>query len=358
MARKLVVALPFMGGGGTERVVLSLLRHLPRARFGLELVLFEKRGPLLGEIPADVAVTDLGAPRLRGAAPRLLAHLRRNPPDVVFSTLGYINLGLLVMRPLLPRRPRLVLREPNTPSLSLPNLAFSRTLALGYRLLYRFADAIVCQSDWMASELANDYGVPQTRLRRIANPVDAEKLRFDAGRPQRKPGGGLRFVAAGRLTKQKGIDRLLSWFAGLPPDANLAILGEGPDEAVLRAQATELRLGDRVDFRGFVAAPASIIAGADALLLPSRWEGMPNAALEALALGTPVIGTPESGGLAEVAQETPGVRIAPAGQDFIAAMSGTRNRGEVSALGSSLLPKRFEIGPVVAAYADLFEGKA
>jgi glycosyltransferase involved in cell wall biosynthesis len=355
MAHELALALPFMGGGGTERVVLALMKDLPRTRFRSTLYLFERKGPLIDRIPSHVEVVDLQAPRLRRAGPRLFAELRRKPPDIVFSTLGYINLAMLAMRPFLPKRPRLVLREPNTPSLSLPNLAFSRSLAVGYRLLYPFADAIVCQSDWMARELAEDFDVPTRLLRRIPNPVDVDALRADAATPLRHPDEGSRFVAAGRLTKQKGLDRLLPWFAAMPPDARLAILGEGPDGPALKAQAEELGLSARVDFAGFVANPAPMIAGADALLLPSRWEGMPNAALEALALGTPVIGTPESGGLAEVAEDCAAVTLASAGDSFIEAMRRVR-LAPTTSLRPSLLPSRFEIGRVVEAYASLLEG--
>jgi len=357
MTRRLAVPLPFMGGGGTERVVLTLLRHLPRSRFAPELVLFERKGPLLDQIPADVSVVDLATPRLRGAGPRLWAHWRKRPPEIIFSTLGYINIAASLIRPFIPGRPRLVLREPNTPSLSLPNLAFSRTLALGYRLLYRHAEAIVCQSQWMAQELARDYGVPEDHLRRIPNPVDVEALRRDAGLARRAPGDGLRFVVAGRLTKQKGIDRLLSWMAEIPGDARLTVFGDGPDETALRAQAAALGLGERVHFAGFVASPAAAIAGADALLLPSRWEGMPNAALEALAVGTPVIGTPEAGGLAEVAAESSGVVVVAAGAEFLAAMRRVSRRRTESGLAASLLPHRFDLKSVVATYADLFEGQ-
>ena len=356
MALDLAMALPFMGGGGTERVALALLDRLPKDRFRSTLYLFERKGPLVGRIPSHVEVVDLGAPRLRRAGPRLFAEFRRQRPDVVFSTLGYINLAMLAMRPFLPKRPRLIIREPNTPSLSLPNLAFSRTLAIGYRLLYPQADAIVCQSNLMARELAQDFAVPERLLRRIANPVDVEALRASARTPRRHPGDGVRLVVAGRLTKQKGLDRLLPWVAALAGDAHVTILGEGPDGPALKAQAAALGIAGRVAFAGFVPDPAPAIAGADALLLPSRWEGMPNAALEALALGTPVIGTPESGGLAEVAEDCAAVAMAAAGDAFVRAMRGVRPMPATEPR-PSLLPARFGIERVVDAYAALLEGR-
>jgi glycosyltransferase involved in cell wall biosynthesis len=78
-----------------------------------------------------------------------------------------------------------------------------------------------------------------------------------------------------------------------------------------------------------------MVAAADALVMPSRFEGMPNAALEALALGTPVIATSEAGGIGEVA----GVTIAEAGTAFLDAMCRVVHKP--TGLSPSLLPERF-----------------
>ena len=124
------------------------------------------------------------------------------------------------------------------------------------------------------------------------------------------------------MVRQKGFERLLSTLAELPVAARLTILGEGPDRDALTQQVEGFGLAERVTLPGFVPDAAPYYAGADAFVMPSRWEGMPNAALEALACGTPVIATPESGGLAELAESSPpgAVTIAAAGDAFVAAM--------------------------------------
>ena len=344
---RVAFVLPYFDGGGSQRVALNLLRGLPRERFAPELVMFDARGPLRALAPADAPVFDLEAPRLRSAALRLLKTLRARRADVLFSTFGYVNLALVALRPLLGYRPRLVIRESNTPSESLPRLAFGSVMGRGYRLLYRRADCVLCQSRQIADELRTRYGVPAERLAPLANPVEEATIRCRAEPTRRHPGPGPRFVAAGRLTEQKGFDRLLEMMARTPGAAHLTILGGGGEGEALAAQARRLGIEDRVTFGGFVDEPWPYYAGADAFLLPSRWEGMPNAALEALACGVPVIATPEAGGFCEVAQETAtgAATLAAAGEAFLEAMLAVRPHG--GGLRPSLLPRRFESGRVL-----------
>ena len=185
----------------------------------------------------------------------------------------------------------------------------------------------------------------------IRNPVDEAGLREAASPPSRWPGMGARFVAVGRLSRQKGYDRLLEALAVVRDDFRVTVFGDGDERAALETQSYALGLVPRVTFAGFDANPAPWVAGADALLLPSRWEGLPNVALEALACGTPVIAAPEAGGIGEIAAlAAPGaVTIASIGAEFCAAMAGVP-RNDPARLRASLLPDEFRLAAVVAEY--------
>jgi len=351
---RVAFVLHSLSGGGAQRVLLTLAAAVDRERIAPELVVLDTSGPMAAALPRDVPLHDLGRRRLRGALPALFRTLRRLAPDVVCATMGHANLALLGLKPLLPGPPRVVIREPNTPSKSLPDLAYSGVLRLGYRLLYRRADTIVCQSRLMGEELVRDFAVMPHSIAYLANPVDVEALREAARSPQRVAGEGPRFVAAGKLTRQKGFDRLVEMFASLPGAPRLTVLGEGPELEPLRRRAVALEVADRLAFAGFVTAPWAAYAGADAFLLPSRWEGMPNAALEALACGTPVIATPEAGGIGEVAEAASegAVTLAEAGDAFMQAMARV-TPAPVSRPRQSLLPARFELGHVAPRFCRL-----
>ncbi|MBM3489813.1 MAG: glycosyltransferase [Alphaproteobacteria bacterium] len=353
---RVAFVLPNLAAGGAERVALSLLAGLDRQRCRALLIVLREDGALRAALPADVALYSTGRPRLLTAFVPLLRTLRRTQPDVLFSTLGYVNLAVLVLARLLAKRPRVVIREANMPSASLPRQNLAGPLVLGYRLLYRIADAVIASSRQMANELAQRFAVPAARLHVLANPVDSAGLRRQATPPVRAPGDGARYVACGRLTAQKGFDRLLDMLPSLPGAWQLTILGDGPDYDALTRQAAALGLGDRVRLAGFAANPWSWFAGADALLLPSRWEGQSNVALEALACGCPVIATPEAGGIGELADEAAGaVQLAQIGAPFLAALAAVRP-APPACPRPSLLPARYEAAAVLAQFQRLLEG--
>ena len=349
---RIALILPSFGGGGAERVALSLISGVTRETIAIAAL--DCRGPLRSLVPNGTTVHDLGRPRLRQAWPAMLRWLRSSRPAVVLSTFGHINLALLALRPLLPAGTRVVIREANTPSLGLRRgrVPAPALMRLAYRLLYPTADLVLCQHRAMAEEMTAHFGVAAERVAVLPNPVDSARLR--ALVPEREPGPGRRFVAAGSLTHQKGFDRLIEVFATVGADDRLCLFGDGPDRAALEDRARVCGAADRIRFAGFQSAPWPFFAGADAMLVPSRWEGLPNVALEALACGTQVIATPESGGIAEVAAAAPAgaVTVAAWGDDFRNALTKVIP-SPVDAPRPSLLPGHYERDRVIERFAAL-----
>lgn len=107
-----------------------------------------------------------------------------------------------------------------------------------------------------------------------------------------------RIVAIGRLNRHKGFDLLVGAFGKISedfPEWNLIIAGEGPERDVLERQIDDLSLQQRVQLCGFIKQPIEIMQSASIVVLPSRFEGFPNALLKAMACGCPAIATHEAG---------------------------------------------------------------
>ena len=332
--------------------MLQIIASIDRERYSPSLIVLSGEGPLAELLPLDVPFVDLARPRLRHALPSLIGAIRRMRPQAVVSSLGYVNLALLAGRRLLPRGTRIIVREANMPSLSLPSGPRPGLMRWLYRRYYPRADAVICSSQMMLEEMASGIGVAPGRLHVLPNPVDAPALRAQTAALAAPTGNAVGFVAAGRLTRQKGFDRLIEVFAGLSGESRLTILGEGPERAALQARCNSL--GGRVQLPGFEDNPWPHYAAADAFLMPSRWEGMPNAALEALACGTPVIATPESGAIGEIAASAPAgaVTIAPWGESFAAAMAAVEpSPGAIP--GPSLLPPGHEPDAVARRFEEI-----
>lgn len=224
-------------------------------------------------------------------------------------------------------------------------------------LLYPYADALVIQTD-----AVRDWAkmlVKENAIHIIPNPI--QPVVNGSKYPARCPGSGRTLVAVGRLDRQKGFDLLLRAYAicAKKHDAwSLVIVGEGEERGVLEALAEELGLKDRVSLPGRVKEPAQILRGADLFVLASRYEGFPNALLEAMACGLAVISTDcASGPRAIIRDGLDGVLVPPNDVDALAlAMDRLMaNQAERQRLGARAVEvvERFSIQAIMKTWDDL-----
>lgn len=320
---QILFLIPSLRGGGAERVVVSLLRHLDHTKCLLGLAVVDMReAAYRDDVPPDVEVIDLGCSRVRYALPKIVWLIWRRRPEVVFSTLGHLNLALAILRPFLPDGVRYMARETSIVSEVIRGYRRPSVWRWAYRRFYGRFDSVVCQSHYMRDDLVDRFALPAEGTVVIHNPVDVERIRRLAAEPlvtafeQADCEGGdalIHLVAAGRLSQEKGFDLLVEALVLCGnPRVRLTILGEGPLRGDLERLARDKGVAQKVRFVGFQKNPFPFFAQADAFVLSSRFEGFPNVVLEALACGTPVIATPAPGGAAEIVELTGGVLLASA----------------------------------------------
>lgn len=286
---KLALVISSLGGGGAERVMTLLANAW--AQRGNEVTLITLASNLRDTYPLDPRVRRV-ALDVAGTSAHVLAALGHNfvriralrraivacRPDAVISFIAESNVRVLVA----------------AAGLGVPVIVSERVSLSGHRLrgvwralrrwLYPRANVIVAQTRRSAAELE---ALVRRHVDVIANPVSLEPAP-DAPAPHAGHAASRTLLAVGRLAPQKGFDLLIDAFAQLAAqhaDWNLVILGEGPARGALEQRVAAHGLGDRIALPGFDAGVRTAMRRADLFVLSSRYEGFPNALLEAMAEG-------------------------------------------------------------------------
>jgi glycosyltransferase involved in cell wall biosynthesis len=314
--RRVLFLVPSLAGGGAERIFSMLLFHLDRSRFEPHLAVLQAIGEYRQDIPKDVVLHDLKVSRIRYALPSMIRLVWRINPDTILCTLGHLNLALIFAKPFFPSGTKLVVRESTIASALLKQeTRYPRIWGWLYRHLYRRADKVVCSSDTMVNDLMKHFKIPREKIVRIYNPVDAKRVQELAQigeNPFRGPGPHL--ITVGRLSGEKGLDLLLEAMPEVRevlPTAELNILGQGPLLECLLEHAKKLGLAQAIHFWGFQQNPWRYMLHADVLVLPSRFEGLPNVLLEALTLRKRVVATDCPSAVREVQDSGGGMVLVP-----------------------------------------------
>lgn len=318
--KKITIFLPSMRGGGAERVMLSLANEFAERGHRVDLVLAKAEGPYLPDISEKVRLVDLNVPRVLRSLWPLMRYLRRERPDAMLSALNYANVIAILARKLALVSTRLVVSERVSLTARANGLA-GRMVRVFMRWLYPAADAVICVSEGIARDMPRLLGVSADKVVTIHNPVDIDTVRRRMAAPADHPWLSDRtapvILAAGRLTAQKDYPTLLAAFARLRAErsARLIILGQGEEEAQLKARAAELGVAGDVCFAGFQDNPFAFMARCDLYVMSSAWEGFPNALVQAMACGARIVSTNCPSGPAEILEGGRWGRLVPVGDD-------------------------------------------
>lgn len=314
---RVAIVIHSLVGGGSERVAAELAGLLAESGCAANLISLDR--PRAGEHPLDLNVPRrdldvLGESRGLWAAVRanrhrvavLSAALRELNPDVVVSLTDKTNVLAILA----------------TGRVGVPVVVSERIdprhhpIGLSWEMLrrwtYRQAAAIVVQTQAVA-EWARRVA-PRVPVHVIPNAVRRPPRWVSERRRARPP--GQRVVAIGRLERQKGFDLLLQAFGAVRkvhPAAELRIVGEGSERRRLEHLTDRLGLARHVQYAGWVPDVWDVLADADVFVLSSRYEGFPNALLEAMACGVACVAFDCPSGPGEIIRQQVDGLLVPAG---------------------------------------------
>jgi len=296
---RVLVAIAGLPAGGAERQTSLLLRGVDRDRFEMGLLIFGRRERVFYPEVFDAPLW-FRSLELRGAGPTpgILLGLRRGiaaavrdfQPDLVQTVLNVANHAV--------RATAIVegWRVPVCSSVRVDFLAgYRRAERLAERLLAWRSARVVCNSEAARSQVERALRLPPGKAVLVRNGIDPRFVPGPpGGLPPWWPAGGRTALSVGRFVAQKNQAALIDAFAaldrrGAAGDWTLAVVGEGPLEAELRARAAA---SGRIVVAPPVADPRPLYRAASLFVLPSAFEGLPNALLEAQACGCPAAATP------------------------------------------------------------------
>jgi glycosyltransferase involved in cell wall biosynthesis len=349
--------------GGTERALLQLLGGLDRARWRPVLFHADAVGAtqLADEaraldVPTHAIAHATSAARGVGSIAPIARALRRERTGVFHAhqtwslscRYGIVAAALARVRARIATA-QLFIEMP-------PLLGIDLQHALLTRCLHRH----VAVSRYVASRLRDRFHVPPGKIVVIPNAATGSATASPAPRSQLAHGDtGPVVLTVARLDGQKGIVHLLDAVAAVP-QASFAIAGDGPNRAALEERAAVLGVTDRVRFLGHRHDVAALLAAADLFVLPSLYEGLPLAVLEAMVSGVPVIAT-AIGGTDEVVRDgETGTLVPPADASALAAaivgaLSDRERASRLALAARSLVAREYSVASMIGSVSRLYD---
>ena len=362
--KKLLFVIPTLSGGGAERFVSNLSNHLAKKNYEICILIFEDMKPYY-DLDEKILVKSLGCKVERGSRFKARLQIAWN---ILYRTVKFVRKEIKsfqpdVVMPFLPqadiscylasskrRKYKLICSERNDPN----ERFWAVRKILGY--IYKKSDMLVCQSNKVV-----DYyqSVDESKKVVIANPVDPRIIPSFVS-TESSP----RIVSAGRLDFQKNYSLLINAFADaypfLPKDTSLTIYGEGPERSQLEKLAVKKKMNNNIHFPGLSNNLLNEISDAALFVLCSDFEGFPNALLEAMVVGLPVISTDFRTGTARTLIGEMNGSIIPVGdqhklcETIIEYMSDKSKRTKIR-LNNRMLLEKYSVNTIAQKWESLFE---
>jgi L-malate glycosyltransferase len=304
--------------GGTERQMIELARRLDRRLFDVHIACFHRRGAWLSRVESAAAsigefpITGFRRTATVTEARRFARWCRERDISLIHTADLYANVFGLPAAAFAGVPARIANRRELNPDKSAGKLALQRAA-------YACAHYVVANSHAAADRLGREHVAP-ARIRVVPNGIDVRRYT-----PRRNDRPIRRIVTVANLRLEKAHEVLIeaaSMVLRRCPDAEFLVAGDGPRRSELETLARVRGVDGRMRFLGHQEDVPGLLATSDLFVLPSRSEAFPNAVLEAMAAGLPVVASRVGGIVELIEHQCTGVLVPP---------------GDARALGFALL---------------------
>lgn len=352
---KIVYIITSLGFGGAERPLLDLVKFINRSKLNISVATVVGGGPLEQEfknLGVEVKVfkkkTKLGLETISS----LKKYLEEKKPDIVHTHLFAGDFwGKVAARKA--KVPIIVSTEQNL------NLDEGWIKGLIKTKTYRFTNRVITISKAIKDYTVKAYKVNPEKIEVIYSGIDLDKFSYQPKDLGLEPKLGI----IGRLEKQKGHKYLLKALVNVLkdfPQAQLWIIGEGSLHSQLERQARQLKIDKNVKFLGARKNIPEILAGLDIFVMPSLWEGLGVAAIEAQACGVPVIASKVDGLKEVVEDKKTGLLVEPKNSRALAeaiiwSLKHPKIVKQVIINARRSVEEKFDIKKMVSKYEALYQ---
>ena len=279
--------------GGAERMTVTIAKMLPLDEFIVKFVIVDKnRGDIENFIPHNYEVLFVPIKNIwMGTCLKVAKVLRTQKADFAFCSLGHLAPHILLGAKMVGGIKTIIRND-----IHVSTTKWYRKLS--EKITYPWAYVLISQQEEMRQDHIDTLGVDPNKIIVIHNPIDTKTIDAktkDCESPFVLGVDNINYVCVGRFSPVKGQDILAKAFAIVAEkskNAHLYFIGKYEDNEYFKFVnkiVDDASLSERVHFIGYDSNPYRWMKYSDCFVLPSRREGLPNALVEAMYLGKPVV---------------------------------------------------------------------
>ena len=292
--------IPSAAAGGAERILTFVARHIDATKFEHTFIITGCKKDSVYEVE-DLNVIYLEKSRVLMAISPIIRHFRKAKPHIVITSIYHLNTIVAFLSIGFPKI-KFVAREASILSKLTEQANDSKIDFLTFftKKAYKLIDCVVCQSKDMQKDMVSNYGVSLKKTALINNPITAI---YEPKTVRDSKNEIMKIVSVGRLSIEKGHDRMIEVLSKLKFPFHYSIIGSGPEKENIFNLIKEKGLENQVSHIEYTKEVSSFLKENDVFLQGSYSDGFPNALIESCVVGTPIIGFNAPGGINEIIED-------------------------------------------------------